>query len=135
MDLVGAEIGGLEHSMFSFAQGRQDLESPAYPFSKTDQDALNIALMTASEPISVMGGEGMDFKSGGWTMSHALGPDKPWRKRYVRAAWKGSPPSSVDREFWRHATRPIEFVPCRIVTRRRRALLIATLLSRFIRKS
>ena len=135
MDLVAQEIGGLEHSMFSFAQGRPELESPSSPFSKTDQDALNIALMTATEPLSIMGSEGMDFKPGGWTMAHALGPEKPWRKHYIRDAFKGASPSSADREFWRHARAPIAFLPSGITTRRQRALLVATVLSRFIRRN
>ena len=82
MTLVGEEIGGLERSMFSF--GRRIARAShllSYPFNKTDQDALNIAVMTAPEPVSIMGSEGMDFRPGGWTVSHALGMEKPWRKK------------------------------------------------------
>jgi hypothetical protein len=76
---------------------------PSYPFNKTDQDALNIAVMTAPEPVSIMGSEGMDFRPGGWTMSHALGMEKPWRQKFIRAAFGGRPPSFADREFWQYA--------------------------------
>jgi hypothetical protein len=65
MTLVGAEIGGLERSMFQ--SGRRIARAshlPSYPFNKTDQDALNIAVMTAPEPVSIMGREGMDFPAG-----------------------------------------------------------------------
>jgi hypothetical protein len=81
MTLVGEEIDGLERSMFSFGRriGRAS-HLLSYPFNKTDQDALNIAVMTAPEPVSIMGSEGMDFRPGGRTVSHALGMEKPWRK-------------------------------------------------------
>jgi hypothetical protein len=135
MSLIATEIGGLEHSMFSFANGRPDLQSPAYPYSKTDQDALNIAVMISAVQVSIMGAEGMDFRPGGWTMSHALGPEKPWRKRYIRDALRGLAPSMTDREFWQHAEKPIAFLPDKIVSSRRRALKLAVAINRFIRRS
>ncbi len=135
MTLVGEEIGGLERSMFSFADNRPDLASPAYPFSKTDQDALNIAVMSASEPISVMGGDAMDFRPGGWTLSHALGPEKPWRKRYVRAALAGRAPTAPDRAFWAHAAGPLSVFSERVVATRRASLALAGLIGRFYRRA
>jgi len=54
MTLVGEEIGGLERSMFSF--GRRIARAshlPSYPFNKTDQDALNIAVMTADGAVAL----------------------------------------------------------------------------------
>jgi hypothetical protein len=135
MALVGAEIGGLERSMFSFGTVRPDMESPAYPFNKTDQDALNIAVMTASQPVSIMGAEGMDFRPGGWTMSHALGAEKPWRKHYVRAALAGRVPSQADREFWRHTLTPLPVFTPATTRRRRSALQLAALLGRCYRRS
>ncbi len=134
MRLVGDAIGGLDKSMFSFGAGGTDKTHAAYPYSKTDQDALNIALMTAPEPVSIMGREGMDFAPGGWTMSHALGPDKPWRKRYVKNAFAGDTPSLTDREFWQHATTPIAAFTAAEAASRRRALRIAILITRFFRK-
>ena len=53
--------------------------------------------MTAPEPVSIMGSEGMDFRPGGWTMSHALGMEKPWQKKFIRAAFGGRPPSFANR--------------------------------------
>lgn len=135
MALVGEEIGGLERSMFSFRAVQPDMSSPAYPFSKTDQDALNIAVMTASQPISAMGAEGMDFAPGGWTMSHALGPEKPWRKQFLRAAFAGRAPSTAEREFWKHAAGPLGIFPAAVVARRRRALALAGLIGRFYRRA
>ena len=135
MALVGAEIGGLERSMFSFGAVRPDMESPAYPFSKTDQDALNIAVMTASQPVSIMGAEAMDFRQGGWTLSHALGPEKPWRKKMVRAALAGRAPTPSDRAFWRHATAPLPVFPAPVAAWKRFTVSLAGLIGRFYRRS
>ena len=135
MVLVGAEIGGLEASMFSFGTSRPDRQSPAYPFSKTDQDALNIAVMTSPQAVSVMGAEGMDFRPGGWTMSHALGPEKPWRRPYVRAALAGRPPTPADRAYWEHAAGPIAVVSPLTVAWRRFTLTVAGAIGRWYRRN
>jgi hypothetical protein len=135
MTLVGEEIGGLDRSMFSFAGVAPDLASPAHPFNKTDQDALNIALMTAAQRVSVMGPEGMDFRPGGWTMSHALGSEKPWRKRFLRAALAARPPTPADREFWNYVGGPVQIFSSGITARRRLALGLAALLGRFYRRA
>jgi hypothetical protein len=136
MTMVGEEIGGLERSMFSFgATQRANMHLPEYPFNKTDQDALNIAVMTAPEPVSIMGSEGMDFKAGGWTMSHALGPEKPWRKKFIRAALGGRPPSLSDREFWFHADGVVAAYSKATVRWRRFTLAIGNAIGRFYRRS
>jgi hypothetical protein len=135
MFLVGEQIGGLESSMFSFGATRPDRESPAYPYNKTDQDALNIALMTGAQAVSIMGPEGMDFRPGGWTMSHALGPEKPWRKAYIRAALAGRPPTLPDREFWRHAAGPLAVFTPRAIAWRRFTLAVAGALGRWYRRN
>jgi hypothetical protein len=133
--LVGEEIGGLDRSMFSFGATQADRQSAAYPFSKTDQDALNIAVMTTTTPLSAMGAEGMDFRPGGWTMSHALGPEKPWRKHFLRAAFAGRPPTPADREFWRHAAAPLALFTAFTVAGTQCMLRAATLLGRFYRRA
>ncbi len=133
MILVGEEIGGLEKSMFSF--GASPMQSPSFPYNKTDQDALNIAVMTSSEPVSLMGAEGMDFKSGGWTMSHALGPEKPWRKSYIWAAIAGRSPSAADRSFWCHVSSPIRPFSALAVEWRRFSLFLASGIGRLCRRA
>ncbi len=135
MTLVSHEIGGLTHSMFSFAATSLHRESPAYPFNKTDQDALNIAVMTASQPVSIMGSEAMDFKPGGWTMSHALGPDKPWRKKLIRSALQARPPTASDREFWKHTTSPLPVFSPMAVAWRQLTLNLAGAIGRFYRRT
>jgi hypothetical protein len=135
MTLVGEEIGGLERSMFSFGAASSPMQLPSYPFNKTDQDALNIAVMTSAEPVSLMGAEGMDFRPGGWTMSHALGPEKPWRKHYVRAALAGRPPSPADRAFWCHVSSPVTVFSPRTAAWRRVTLSIAGAIGRWYRRT
>lgn len=135
MTLVGEEIGGLEHSMFSFASAGADRASPAYPFSKTDQDALNIAVMAGSQPVSIMGSEAMDFRPGGWTLSHAIGPEKPWRKNILLAALAGRAPTAADHAFWDHAVSPLPVFTARAAAWRRSTLACACLVSRFYRRA
>ncbi len=131
MQLVEEHIGDLSKSMFNFGPDGADKHCPSYPFNKTDQDALNIAVMTSSAPVSIMGAEGMDFRPGGWTMSHALGPEKPWRKRFLTAALAGRPPTPADREYWRHVRRPISLYDSRTASLRTTALAAAAFLGRF----
>lgn len=135
MTLVSDEIGGLARSMFSFDAAHGDMASPAYPFNKTDQDALNIAVMTAAEPVSIMGAEGMDFIPGGWTMAHALGSEKPWRKNFIRAALAGRGPTPADRPFWAHAAGPLPLFSPRLLAQRRASLAIAGFIGRFYRRA
>lgn len=135
MALVGEEIGGLERSMFSFGAGRAGMSSPEYPFSKTDQDALNIAVMAGSQPVSIMGAEAMDFRPGGWTLSHAIGPEKPWRKNLLLAALGGRAPTPADHAFWEHASSPLPAFSARVAAWRRSMLSFACLLGRFYRRA
>ncbi len=135
MRLVAREVGGWEHSMFSFGAGQPALASPAYPFSKTDQDALNLAVMTASQALSIMGAEGMDFRPGGWTMSHALGAEKPWRKNYLRAALAGRPPTRADRDFWAQAAGPLPVFSAGRIAWRRVTLTLAAAVGRIYRRA
>jgi hypothetical protein len=78
-----------------------------FVFGRSDQDALNIALMTAESPISVIGKEGMSFEPGGYTMAHAATRQKPWRKRFLLSSLKGAPPGRADKEFLANLAEPI----------------------------
>lgn len=76
-----------------------------------DQDALNMAAMAWPQPLSTFGPDLMAF-SGGWIgLPHALGSAKPWRRRYLREAFSGSPPRRADKEYWTHAYAPISLYP------------------------
>jgi hypothetical protein len=78
-----------------------------FEFQKTDQDALNIALMATHCPISIVGKEGMDFVPGGYIMSHAIGPTKPWNTCFTLEAIRGRRLSRAQREYLARVTGPI----------------------------
>jgi hypothetical protein len=102
-----------------------------HPFCGVDQDALNIVAMAAEPHLSTMGPEGMDFIPGGFTMSHAVGSPKPWRKKFFLSAMKGIKPSLADKEFWNNADGPIPVFPARVVRQRRFMMNLASLIGRF----
>lgn len=77
---------------------------PFSPFAAYDQDALNIALMANTAPVSIVGREGMDFQPGGYTMSHAIGPTKPWIGGFCKRALVGRAPSVADRWFVKYVS-------------------------------
>jgi len=80
----------------------------SYPFSHwCDQDTLNMAVMYTKCPLSTIGPEGMGFARGGFTMYHAVGSPKPWKKRMIRAALNGLPPSDADKHFVENLAGPI----------------------------
>ena len=137
MTLVGEEIGGLECSMFQ--SGRRIARAshlPSYPFNKTDQDALNIAVMTAPEPVSIMGSEGMDFPAGrlddvararhGKTVAKKI---HPRRLRWAAAVVRGPRIRAIRR---RRRTGPLGRAPCAV---RRFTLAIGNAIGRFYRRS
>ena len=103
-------------------------------FFASDQDALNIAAMSSKCPISEMGPEGMDLTHGGWTMSHAVGLPKPWRKNFFLSALKGNPPSLTDRAYWSSVDGPVRcYQPVRVKLKRI-SILFASFLGRFYRR-
>lgn len=80
----------------------------SHPFLGTDQDTLNLMAMISEHPLSTIGPEGMDFVPGGFTMSHAVGAPKPWRKQMIYEALKGKSPSLADKGYWQHTQNPIQ---------------------------
>ena len=78
-----------------------------FAFYNADQDVLNLSLMACNVPMSLVGKDGMDFVSGGYIMSHAIGKVKPWRKNMLRSALSGYPPSLADRNYWQNVQAPI----------------------------
>lgn len=104
-------------------------------FHSMDQDALNMALLLGDWPLNATGPEGMDFIPGGSLLSHAAGGIKPWRKGFVRAAFRGVPPGPAQKRFFDHVEGPIPvFTPAEL-RRRRRALGFASFVGRFYRRS
>ena len=102
-----------------------------HPFCGTDQDAMNIFAMAAEPYLSTIGPEGMDFIPGGFTMSHAVGSPKPWRKHYVLSALKGIKPSQADKEFWNNAAGLFPAVPAWVIHWHKAMMNAATLIGRF----
>ncbi len=105
------------------------------PFNMTDQDMLNVMLSVYSGSLSRMGPEGMDFRSGGAVMSHAAGGAKPWRKRYLRSALVGVPPTQADKNWLNNTHRPVP-----VLAGNQRFLLqsqvrVASALGRLIRRA
>jgi len=68
-----------------------------------DQDALNLALMTGTEPLAAMEPAAMDLGVGGEIMAHAMDMAKPWRMRPWTEAWRGTAPAEAQRAYWREA--------------------------------
>lgn len=102
-------------------------------FSFGDQDLLNLAAMCTNEPISEFGQEGMDFKGGGWLMSHATGSPKPWKKRFISSALKAEPPTLAEKAFWKNADGPISIFNDKIKIKNV-SINIASFIGRFYRK-
>jgi hypothetical protein len=102
-----------------------------HPFCGTDQDAMNIFAMAAEPYLSTIGPEGMDFIPGGFTMSHAVGGIKPWRKNYLLSALKGIKPTMADKAFWDNAATPIQVFSTIVIRQRRAMMKVAILIGRF----
>ena len=100
-------------------------------FYAGDQDALNITAMCSDAPISELGPEGMDFIHGGWTMSHAVGSPKPWKKKFFWHALGGYPPSLADRSFWQYVHSPIPVFSQRQVIYKKVGMLASAFIGRF----
>lgn len=121
------EIGGLEKT------GR-DLGGREHPFSKTDQDALNITIGFTPQPVSLMGKEGMDIAPGGNTMAHTIGSAKAWNTPFVRRALCGHPPTTAAKSFFDYARQPIAVLSPERLRREKAGLRAASLIGRFYRK-
>jgi hypothetical protein len=104
-------------------------------FFAKDQDAFNIAAMCSESPISELGPEGMDFVSGGFTMSHAIGAGKPWKKNFITSAFKGVPPSNADKVFWSSVNGPLRPYSASQIKFKKIALSISSLIGRFYSKN
>ena len=106
-----------------------------YIFCAQDQDALNIAAMCSESPISEIGPEGMDFIQGGFTMSHALGTFKPWKKKFIWSALRGVSPSRADRSYWQSARGPIDIYHPMYIRMKQVSISVAAFISRFYRRN
>jgi hypothetical protein len=118
----GADLSKFELSGFEF------------PYMYLDQDLMNLALMLVPHRVSAVGPEGMDFKPGGYVMSHSAGQTKSWRKHFLWEALKGRAPSLVDKEFFRHTQAPIKIYSAPQLAARRAGVTIGSAIGRFYRR-
>lgn len=102
-----------------------------HPFCGPDQDAMNIVAMAVEPCLSTIGPEGMDLIPGGFTMSHAVGGTKPWRKNYLLSALKGIKPMLADKAYWQNVASPIPVFSEPKVRRQRIMIKLASLVGRF----
>jgi hypothetical protein len=116
------------------SQQFQHSKNRGFMFFAQDQDAFNITAMCSESPISEMGPEAMDFIHGGFTMSHAIGGPKPWRKNFILSALKGIPPSIADKTFWLNVGLPISTFNYGTKIYIKYAIKVASFMGRFYRK-
>lgn len=105
-----------------------------YMFFAQDQDAFNIAAMCSKYPISEMGPEAMDFVQGGFTMSHATGNPKPWKKSFIISLIKGNPPTLAEKAYWNNVGFPIATFSHNTKKYKHLSIKIASFFGRFYRK-
>ena len=106
----------------------------AQVFFTIDQDTFNIATMYSHMPLSAIGPEGMGFIPGGFIMYHSVGPSKPWRKKFLRSAFRALPPTPADKHFLEYADGPILSYSSLSLKWRRMCAGIAVLVGRFYRR-
>jgi hypothetical protein len=104
------------------------------PFLTPDQDALNMAAMSWNGCLSTFGPDAMGFAPGQLIAPHAVGPNKPWRRRFLMESVSGKPPRLVDKIFWQHAGHPIAICSRATLVIQRLKLAIAAFLGRFYRR-
>lgn len=126
-DYVGDGLGG---------RSVTDRSGFANCFDRTDQDVLNAAIEAVEGiPVSFESKQAMGFGPGKTSLPHALGPGKPWGKRYLSDALRGVPPRTVDKEFWRYAEGPIRVFTPPQLRMNQMSLKIAAALGRIIRRT
>ena len=130
-------LGWMCDLVLSYNAGLKHIKSGNAPdiFHSTDQDALNFALSAHEAPLNTAGSEAMDFASGGYYFSHAIGSPKPWLGGHLRSALRGLPPSSATKAYYRFANQPLQLYPHWHLVLRRLSLSLASAIGRVYRKS
>ncbi len=105
-------------------------------FETPDQDALNIAATAWKGGLVTLGPDAMGFAPGIKILPHSIGPKKPWRRKYLSdALLSACPPSLADKSFWRHASEPIAISPGIQIQLKKAAVIVASAIGRFYRRS
>ncbi|MEC5166785.1 hypothetical protein RCH18_002534 [Flavobacterium sp. PL11] len=132
-ELMAISIGGLDKSIFSqqiYSSSIKEMDGFNY-FDTSDQDALNATIEVFNGTISYIGKNGMGFVPGKIMMHHAIGPSKPWQKKYLLAALKGRPPRSLDTAYWSNKNHPILAHSNWEIKRKKAEMNIAKFIGRF----
>ena len=132
---MSSSIGGL-HKAYIVGKHRlaEEQLGSYFPFNKTDQDALNVAIGAWDGVVSFVGKEGMAFKPGSELMFHALGSPKPWSIKFSKNALFGTRPRRVDKEYWQSVAYPIRLYPNWYLTWKKFTLNVASFIGRFYGK-
>jgi hypothetical protein len=105
------------------------------PMHTPDQDALNLTAMAWGETLSILGPDAMGFAAGGPQMiSHAVGPDKPWKRAHFREVLLGRPPRYVDKAYLNNALSPILLQSSALYQWRLLKVGLAAFIGRFYRR-
>lgn len=127
-------IGGLSKSSLEGEAMDKSEMTIFSPFGKTDQDALNATAEAFDGRLSILGRNVMGFESANAILPHALGQPKPWDKKYLFSALHGFPPKQIDKEYWNHVENPIRVFSSSKVRRKKNAIKIAIIISRFYKR-
>ncbi|GAB3925922.1 hypothetical protein [Mucilaginibacter myungsuensis] len=133
-DIMADAIGGLNNSVFAGKPLPEGQQERFNPFSRTDQDALNITIETWDGKVSYMGKDAMGFKPGIGVLPHSLGSFKPWHGGYLLRALNGYTPRNVDREYWRSVNTPINLYTRSTISYNSIALKLAAFIGRFYKR-
>lgn len=99
-----------------------------------DQDAFNMAIMATDVTLAAMGPDAMGF-TGGRTpvVAHAVGPNKPWTKPYIRRLLRhGERVSVADDTWWKYSSSPIPVAAGSAWRRRRWSYLVVKTVGRLV---
>ncbi|MES2646516.1 MAG: hypothetical protein V4717_06545 [Bacteroidota bacterium] len=134
-ELMGEAIGGLNRSSLSGEQLPTHLSGDFAPFGKTDQDALNAAVEFYASEYSYLGKDAMSLARGISIMSHALGQPKAWHWSPFGQMFKGRPPRTADKDYWKVVDYPIAIYNKYQIRRMRVLISIAAFVGRFYKRN
>jgi len=127
-------IGGLGASLLEGGDHIQHLGFGRC-FDRSDQDVLNAAIgMTRGVNYSILPQTAMAFCPGATVLPHAIGPAKPWRRRYLRDTLRGRPPGAPDKAFWSSADGPLSSVSAAQIRRQRASIRLASAIGRWYQR-
>jgi hypothetical protein len=108
LSIVGQEVENLEISFLPSAFGQKSSRPVSDLFYIADQDSMNCAAMIHADILAIANRDAMDFEGYGFVMSHAIGPDKPWRIKYLAQAFDGRRIRYSHKLFWSFVDFPIK---------------------------